>query len=201
MIRWAVTGPTGAGKSRLTGLLADRGAAVVDGDRLGHEVLARPEVASAVEVAFGSEYVTGGIVDRGRLGRLVFADPESLERLSGLTHGPLADLAGQRLDALEVGGDHGLAVFEAAVYFLLPSPPRVDLVIVVNASPDVRRVRLENKLGIDSASAAARVAAQDPLEPFWKQGDIVFDNGGDEADLVSFAEQLWSRLPHGGPCS
>jgi dephospho-CoA kinase len=194
MIRWAVTGPTASGKSLLTALLAERGAAVVDGDRLGHEVLARPEVASAIGQEFGSEYVAGGVVDRGRLGRLVFADPESLDQLNRLTHGPLSDLATERLDALEKRGEHGLAVFEAAVYFLLPSPPRMDLVVVVNAQPAIRQMRLAEKPGIDDLAAAERVAAQAAMEPLWSRGDLIFDNDGDEASLALFAEQLWSRL-------
>ena len=194
MIRWAVTGPTASGKSHLTALLTERGAAVVDGDRLGHEVLARPEVASAICQEFGSEYVAGGVVDRGRLGRLVFADPESLAQLNRLTHGPLSDLATERLDALEKRGEHGLAVFEAAVYFLLPSPPRMDLVVVVNAQPAIRQMRLAEKPGIDDLAAAERVAAQAAMEPLWSRGDLIFDNDGDEASLALFAEQLWSRL-------
>lgn len=195
MIRWAVTGPTASGKSRLTALLAERGAAVVNGDALGHEVLARPEVAAAIAEEFGSEYVAGGIVDRGRLGRLVFADPVSLDRLNHLTHGPLSELAAVRLDALEKSGEHVLAVFEAAVYFLLPSPPPVDLVVVVNASPAIRQKRLAEKPGIDDLAATERVAAQAAMEPLWRRGDVVFDNDGDEAALARFAEQLWNRLP------
>lgn len=195
MIRWAVTGPAASGKSRLTALLAERGAAVVDGDRLGHEILARPEVAGAIEREFGSEYVAGGIVDRGRLGRLVFADPVSLGRLNQLTHGPLSTLAGERLEELARSGEHELAVFEAAVYFLLPSPPRVDLVVVVNASAAVRQMRLAEKPGIDDTAAAQRVAAQASMDSLWGRGDLVFHNDGDEAALVRFADQLWSRLP------
>jgi len=194
MMRWTVTGPTASGKSHLTALLAERGAVVVDGDGLGHEVLAMPEVAAAIEREFGSEYVAGGVVDRGRLGRLVFADPESLTLLNRLTHGPLSRLATERLDALEKSGQHKLAVFEAAVYFLLPSPPRVDLVVVVNASPAVRQKRLAEKPGIDDLAAADRVAAQATMEPLWDRGDLVFINDGDEASLARFAEQLWSRL-------
>jgi dephospho-CoA kinase len=195
MIRWAVTGPTGAGKSLLTAKLADRGAAVVDGDSLGHEILARAETAAAVADAFGRDYLKDGRVDRASLGALVFADQGALERLNGLTHRPLAELAECRLEELEEAGHHVLAVFEAAVYFLLPSPPRMDLVITVTADPALRIARLAARTGADPETVAARVAAQADMHEAWNTADVVFDNGGDQDDLDRFANELWSRLP------
>jgi len=195
MIRWAVTGPAAAGKSRLTALLAARGAAVVDGDALGHEVLARPETIAAVADLFGPGYLAGGRVDRVRLGALVFGDRDARERLDRLTHPGISALAAARLRALDEAGKHALAVFEAAVYFLLPSPPRMDLVITVTADPAVRIARLQAKLGLPETEASVRIAAQAHLEALWAGADLVFDNGGDEAALEAFADALWNRLP------
>ena len=53
MRRWVVTGPTGAGKSNFCGFLARAGAAILDGDSLGHEILERPEISTALEREFG----------------------------------------------------------------------------------------------------------------------------------------------------
>ena len=197
MIRWAVTGPTGAGKSLLTARLADRGAAVIDGDALGHEILGRDEIQDAIAQEFGPEFLVEGGVDRRALGALVFADHGAMARLNALTHGPLSSLAAERLDALEAAGNHGLAVFEAAVYFLLPSPPRTDLVITVTADPAVRVARLVEAKGLTHEAASARVAFQSFMEEGWNGADLVFDNGGDRAALETFAAELWSRLSSG----
>ena len=48
MRRWVVTGPAGGGKSALCRFLAERGAALVNGDHLGHEILARPDIVAAI---------------------------------------------------------------------------------------------------------------------------------------------------------
>lgn len=197
MRRWAVTGPIGAGKSAVTALLAARGAAVVDGDRLGHEVLAQPPVRAELARAFGPGVLTGDRVDRGALGRLVFADPAAMAALNALTHPPLAALAAARLDALESAGQHVLAVFEAAVYFLLPSPPRMDLVIVVAAPPALRARRLAAARGVDAAAAAARIAAQADWDKFWARADCTLVNDGTPADLALAVDALWRR--HGPP--
>lgn len=197
MRRWAVTGPIGAGKSAVTALLALRGAAVVDGDALGHQVLARPQIMAELARVFGPGLVAGGRVDRAALGRLVFADRAALARLDALTHGPLAALAGERLDALERAGQHALAVFEAAVYFRLLSPPRMDLVVVVNAPPALRARRLAASRGMEAAVAAARIAAQADWDRDWDRADCTLVNDGTPADLALAVDALWRS--HGPP--
>ncbi len=191
MRRWAVTGPIGAGKSSVSALLAARGAAVVDGDALGHEILDRPDVRAAVAAAFGDDVVTAGRIDRGRLGPRVFADPAALDRLNALTHPPLARLMAERLDALAAAGTHALAVLEAAVYFLLPSPPRVDLVVAVDAPAPLRVRRLAAARGLDAEAAADRVAAQAGWDALWARADHTIVNDGSPADLELAVDALW----------
>jgi len=194
MRRWVVTGPAGAGKSVLCGFFATRGAAIVDGDRLGHEILARKDIVSSVAMEFGSGVVTGGSVDRSALGALVFADPVALRRLNRITHGPLAELAGQRLDELEKAGSHRLAVFEAAVYFLLPPVPAIDLVIAVTASITTRLARLTGAAGLSAPEAQARIKAQQSLDGGWSDADVFLTNDGSLSDLEAAAGVVWSRL-------
>jgi dephospho-CoA kinase len=191
MIRWAVTGPIGAGKSSVTGLLAAWGAAVLDGDALGHEVLAHPQVRDEVAAVFGPAVVRGGCVDRAVLGPMVFADPGAMARLNAVVHPPLARLMADRLDALEQAGEHELAVLEAAVYFLLPSPPRMDLVVAVDAPAAVRAARLAAGRGLDAASAAARIAAQASWDTFWQRADRIIINDGTPAGLEREVADLW----------
>lgn len=194
MRRWAVTGPAGGGKSAFCGFLAECGAAIVSGDGLGHEVLARPEIVVAIGRRFGAEFVDHGEVDRAALGDLVFADPHRLEQLNRITHGPLAELAAHRLDELEKEGAHRLAVLEAAVYFALPPVPGIDLVVTVTAAVSTRLARLTGAGGMSSAKARRRIAAQGSLEEGWAGADVVLDNEGTLADLKAAAARLWFRL-------
>jgi dephospho-CoA kinase len=198
--RWVVTGPIGAGKSLASAHLASRGAAIVDGDALGHELLRRPAIRAAVVREFGPGVERDGRIDRSALGAIVFADPAALARLDALTHGPLARLAASRLDELAAAGRHVLAVFEAAVYFLLPSPPLVDLVVVVTAPADLRAARLAHARGLDAATARARIAAQGHWEPLWARADRMIVNDGNAADLARALDALWRAEGLPDPC-
>jgi dephospho-CoA kinase len=189
----AITGPTGAGKSRFCRLLAARGAEVIEADALGHEVLERAPVREAVAAAFGQDVLEpDGRIDRSVLGPRVFADPAARARLDALVHPALAAACEERLARARRAGSP-LVILEAAVYFLLPGPPPVDLVVTVTAPEAVRLARLRAQ-GLDPERARARIRAQAHLEAHWGRADRIIDNDGDEVALAVAAERLWRDL-------
>lgn len=201
MQRWVVSGPTGAGKSLLVRLLARKGAAVICGDAIGHEVLRHPEIVDAVRETFGEAVITRGEVDRSALGRLVFGDAQALEQLCAITHPLLAARIRESFAALAAAGQTGLAVLEAAVYFLLPSLGEIDLVISVVAAADLRRKRLMAAGRLSAEEASRRIAAQDPLEESWTRSDVVLVNEGSATELAQQAQTVlgshWKGIGEG----
>ena len=193
MKRWAVTGPTGAGKSLLTSLFAEHGAQVIDADRVGHEILAHDEIVARIGAQFGSGCLTGGEVDRRALGRVVFGDPEAMAQLNAIMHPPLAAELTARFAAIAATGAVRLAVLEAAVYFLLPLPGPMDLTIAVLAPVAVRRARLMTGHGLSAAEADRRITAQDYLEPLWAGADEIVENTDGIAQLRRTADDLLRR--------
>ena len=189
-----VTGPIGGGKSTLTGMLASAGAAVVLGDELGRQVLAQPAVRREIGEAFGAAVLVAGEMDRAALGELVFGDPAALAKLNRITHARLGELAWTRLAGLASGGQHDLAVFEAAVYFLLPSPPPADLVVAVTAPAPMRLARLLRRDGMDRDTAARRIAAQTDLESGWARADLEVVNADGMEVLVEACRLIGRRL-------
>ena len=88
MLRIGLTGGIGSGKSTVAGLLAGRGAVVVDADRLAREVVApgTPGLAAVVE-EFGPQVLAAdGSLDRPALAAVVFADPAARARLDAVVH-------------------------------------------------------------------------------------------------------------------
>lgn len=192
MIRWVVTGPIGAGKSAVSAYLVEQGAALVDGDQLGHLALAQPQVVRQISAAFGDDVTPVGVVDRQRLGRRVFGDMQAMDRLNAITHGPISRMAAEELDGLARKGQHQLAVLEAAMYFLSVAPP-VDLVVAVLADPEVRRRRLMASRGLTDDQINARLAAQTNLEPLWYGADVLVKNETTLGDLHRQLDLLLAR--------
>jgi len=191
--RLAITGPSGAGKTRLCARLASRGAAVVDADALGHAVLDDPAVRTSIVGEFGDTILAaGGTIDRAVLGPMVFAAPDRRQTLDDLVHPALAAACLEAMDR-HVSAGSPLVILEAAVYFLLPGPPAVDMTVTVTAPPDLRLARLLSE-GLTAARAQARLAAQSHLEPFWRGADRIVHNAGSEDDLNRAADDLWREF-------
>lgn len=187
---WAITGPTGAGKSLLCGMMVDRGAQLIEADRVAHALLDGPSLQRRLVDSFGVRILGGsGRIDRAVLGSLVFKDPAARERLDALVHPPLSSALAERLEeARFLRSD--LVILEAAVYFLLPGPPRVDWTIAVVAPRAIRLARLVSR-GMDRATAEMRLDAQAHLEPTWVRADHIINNDGAASVLAAEAADLW----------
>ncbi len=191
LLRWVVTGPIGAGKSLAVSELAALGARVVDADAEGRALLREPGMPAAVAAALGPGVLRGGEVDRAAVAALVFADPVALARLNALTHPGLAARLDARLREFEAAAlEPGLAVVEAAVYFLLPPFGPVDLVVAVDAAPELRVSRLAASGRFDAAAARVRAEAQRSLLDAFAHADVVLRNEGDPDDLRSAVRAL-----------
>lgn len=192
MRTWVVTGPIGSGKSTVSSLLQERGAAVIDGDKIGHEVLRDPAIIAQVAADFGDDCVVKGQVDRSVLGAKVFDDQAAMDRLNALTHPAIVARIQESRRELARNGRHELAVLEAAVYFLWPPQEGIDKVISVLADPVVREERLVKGRRMRPETARRIIKIQDTLEPFWVQADVIVHNDGDLDELEEAVEDLFN---------
>lgn len=191
MVRIGVTGAMASGKSTLARRFRDRGADLVDGDAIGWYVLRLPEVRAAIRDAFGDDVMDGlGEVDRGRLGTIVFADPDKMGRLNAIVQPKLLDRVRAALD--EPGS--GVRVLDAAMLTTWRLEPELDGVVEVVASEDERARRLRAARSFSDEEARARIQGQ-KLPPVrgarrvWK-----VENAGDRLALVAQADAIWDEI-------
>lgn len=171
-----LAGGTGTGKSTLVRALVGVGAAAIDADRIGHEMLETAAVRAALVAAFGEGIVGADArIDRRRLGDLVFSDPARLARLDAIVHPPLVAEIERRVDSLRHDGAHGLIVIDAALWPQFPGRPAVDLWIMTSAPRALRRERIEARDGITRERAEARLDGQRHLDAFLDEADAVLD--------------------------
>ena len=194
-----LTGGIGAGKSSVAQLLAGHGAAVVDVDALGREIIAPGGSAvQAVLERFGSELADpDGGIDRPALAQIVFNDAESLTALNEISHPAINQLLDERIGTIAASGDADVVVLDMAVLVesTLGRDTRFpyEVVITVEAPPDVRLERLVER-GMTSEDAKARLASQATDEQRRDAANFVIGNGGGSDDLADASGKLWEAL-------
>jgi dephospho-CoA kinase len=191
MIRIGVAGPMASGKSTVARRFESRGATLVEGDRLGWALLRRPAIRARLLEAFGGR-VGGadGEIDRGALGRIVFADPAEMDRLNGIVQPAL--LESVRDELARARGP--VVVLDAALLTVWGLPPELDGVVEVTAPDEVRIERLSAARGCSIEEARGRISGQS-LPPvrgarrLWR-----IENGRDRAALERRADEVWGEI-------
>ena len=187
MIRIALSGGIGAGKSAAGDHLAAHGALVISADLIGHEVIAPGGAAHETVAARWPEAVRDGAVDRSALAAVVFTDPDELAALEAITHPEIRDEIARRVEAAEA------AVVAVEIPLLHHFLGEGWVRVVVDAPDDVRRARLRSR-GMDGRDISARMASQPPRVAWLSEADHVIDNSGGRDQLEAEVERLWELL-------
>lgn len=190
-----ITGGIGSGKSSLARLLAARGAALVDADRIGHQVLGRPEVRQALVAVFGPRIaLADGCIDRRELARRAFASQEGHEQLTRIVRPPLEEALWREIDAAEGPGRERLVVVDAALIFEWGVEKHFALIVAVDAPEELRLRRAAARQGLSQEEIRRRLAWQLPAAEKAARAHLVVENNGSPEELEQAASQLWDRL-------
>ncbi|SFL17556.1 dephospho-CoA kinase [Geodermatophilus ruber] len=191
MLRIGLTGGIGSGKSTVAGLLAARGARIIDADRIAREVVepGTPGLA-AVVAEFGPDVLTAeGALDRPALAAVVFADPEARRRLDGIVH----PLVRQRaLELIAEAPAEAVVVQDVPLLVETGQAASYDLVLVVEADLGTRIERLVLR-GLAEQDARARIAAQATDEQRRAVAHVVLDNSGTPEELAEQVDRFWTE--------
>ena len=178
-------------------MLAERGAIVVDADRLARDVVAAGTPGyDAVVARFGPSVVAAdGSLDRRSLARLVFDDPPALADLNAIVHPAVRAAIDDRL--AELAGTDAVVVLEIPLLVESGRSYGESQVIVVDCPEDLAIRRLAQTRGMDEDDARRRMAAQVSRGERLARADVVVDNGRSLADLERQVDRLWAVLSAG----
>ena len=193
MLTVGLTGGIGSGKSAVARLLAERGAVVVDADRLAREALdpGTPGLAAVVEEFGPGVLRTDGTLDRPALGRLVFADDTRRAALEAIVHPSVGRRSAELTAAAPADA---VVVHDVPLLVENHLEARYDVVVVVEAGEDVRLARLADSRGMPASEARSRMAAKATDDQRRAVADVVVANDGDLDDLARQVDVLWDRL-------
>jgi dephospho-CoA kinase len=191
--RVGLTGGIGSGKSEVARLLAAHGAVVVDADALAREAVAPgSEGLAAVVREFGEGVLAeDGSLDRPRLGRVVFADPDRLRALNAIVH---PYVARRSAEIMAAAPEDAVVVYDVPLLVENDLQDRYDLVVVVDVAPETQLRRLVENRGMPEEDARARIAAQASREDRLAAADHVVLNDSSRERLTEAVERLWDEL-------
>lgn len=193
MLELGLTGGIGSGKSTVGRLLVDRGAVLIDADRIVRE-LQEPgtTVVAAMAERFGAAILhADGSLDRQAVANIVFHDEQALQDLNGIVHPAVRDEMTRRREVL--------AETDATV--VLDIPLLVESrykglagTIVVDVAVEVAIERLVRHRGLDEDDARARMAHQVSRAERLAIADFVIDNGGSLDELEAEVDRCWAWI-------
>jgi dephospho-CoA kinase len=195
MLKIAITGGAGSGKSTVARMFAELGAEVLDADQIAREAVAVGEPAwQELRRLYGDDYFKpDGSLNRSKLARRAFADPEERRRLDGVIHPRVAAALQARVAEL-AGRGVKLVLVDVPLLFETGREAAFDRVIVVTAPQNQRIRRLRERDGRGEEEIRGILAAQWPLKDKAARADYVVDNGGALAETRSQVEAIWRRL-------
>lgn len=169
-----LTGNIATGKSVVRKMLEHLGAYGIDADALGHRAIAKDAPGYQPVLAHFGQWILGADkqIDRAKLARVVFADPDALRALEDIVH----PLVRQAVQALVSRAKQSVIVIEAIK--LLESPLRqyCDSLWVAHAPQEAQVARLVQKRGLSEEAARQRVAAQPAQEQKLAVADVIIRN-------------------------
>lgn len=191
MIRIALTGSIGMGKSTVARMFATAGVPVFDADAVVRQ-LQGP--AGALVERIGQLFpgtVRSGTLDRDCLAQIVLGDPAKLAALEGIVHPAVREWRQAFID--EHPGAPAL-MFEIPLLFETGGEKEFDKVIVVSAPADVQRARALQRQGMSPAKLGAVLKRQIPDEEKRRRADFVIDTGTDLSTTEAQVDDILACL-------
>jgi dephospho-CoA kinase len=196
MLKVGLTGGIASGKSTVSEAFARLGAKVLDADEVAREVVLPGQPAwLKLQQAFGPEFFhPDGRLNRSKLRRLVFADPEQRSRLNAIVHPEVMREIDFRFEQLTSSAEHAVVLVDVPLLMEVGVAHRFDKVVVVYANESVQVMRLMQRDGLSREEARQALSVQIDLREKAKKADFVIDNSGTPGETQAQVEKVWQEL-------
>ena len=191
-----LTGGIASGKSTVARRLVEHGAIHLDADQLARRVVEPgSEALHAIVREFGEGVLNhDGMLDRQKLGGIVFHDEGARARLNAIVHPAVRELSARLIAKAEQEDPGAVVVYDVPLLVEAQVDHPFDLIVVTSAPKRTQVRRLVEERGLDPIQAEARVDAQVDDADRRAVADVVIDTGGSLAHTMSQADDLWVRI-------
>jgi dephospho-CoA kinase len=183
-------GAIGAGKSTVAGVLAARGAAVINADAVGHDAIEQPGIRERVLERWPDVLKPDGRIDRRKVAAIVFASSVDRKFLESQLFPYIRQKCEEAIHAAQQEPAARFIVLDAAVMLEAGWHGICDKLIYVDAPRELRIQRLAARSGWTADELTAREAAQLPSPEKKKHATSIITNAGSRVELEAAIDQL-----------
>ena len=189
-----LTGSIACGKSNVSAVLRELGAAVVDGDLLSRELTTPggPALPAIREAFGGGVFHADGTLNRRALGDVVFASDDARKRLDSLMQPLLRSLILRRMEEARAGGAK-ICVLDMPLLFEAGLDTLCDTVWCVHLPREEQLRRLMARDGLTLSRAEARLRSQLSSEEKAARAQVLIDTSGSIDETRAMIPALYAR--------
>jgi dephospho-CoA kinase len=188
-----LTGGIASGKSTVSNILKELGAVIIDADQIARKIVEKGKPALfQIEQHFGKEVLLpNGELDRKKLGKKVFNNPDLLKKLNEITHPKIMEEIHNTINWYKKDSFDHVIIIDGALLIEMNLSSLADEVWLVILPEELQIMRLMERDGITREEANQRIAAQMPVEEKKKYSNKIIDNSGSRDNLKDQVVKMW----------
>ena len=190
-----ILGGIGSGKSSVAAEFAKLGCALIDADKLAHEVLDDENIINQLTEAFGEAIVdTDGHIDRKKLAQTVFEDADQVKKLNEMVHPPVLARCQQLITAYNACENVPAIVLDMPLLVEVGWEKRCDIVVFVACNAENRLKRAGHVDVPEKNNLKKRENFQNSLDNKAIIADYTVDNNSGESAMAEQIERIFSVI-------
>lgn len=192
MIVVGLTGSIAMGKTSVANIFRAKNIPVFDADEIVHELYQDGSVAQKLGPDFAAA-ITGKIVDRSTLSRILSQQPALIEKLEAIVH-PMVQNARNKFLAIAKSQTHQFVVLDIPLLLEKSSIATVDIILVVSCTPELQRARALSRPNMTPEKLEFVLKRQMPDNEKRSLADYLIENNGTLAELEMKVQNVITQI-------
>ena len=196
MLKVALTGGIGSGKSEVSTLFSKWGAYIFDADTIAKQILDKNRTAQKeLILEFGSDIISAeGIIDKKKLSRVAFQNEFNQLKLNTIIHPYVFKEIDMCFESILEKGNHDIFIVDAALIYESGADTHMDYVIVVTSHLRIRTERVMKRGDLNRDEFLKRVDLQWPEKDKIELANFIIYNNESKDELKKEAKKVYNQL-------